>query len=153
MWKIPYDFGLRNLLPEWRLCFQKAGLKADLLAGLVVGCVAIPLSLAIALASGVPPAVGLITAIVASIVCALFGGTSLAVSGPAAAMAVLIATIVESYGFGGLLIVGLICGTLQIITGFFGLGRFIQFVPMPVIAGFTAGIGVIIVVGQLPRLF
>lgn len=131
--------------------FSRQYLKEDIIAGLTVACVAVPLSLAIALASGVPPEVGLVTAIVAGIVCALFGGTPLSVSGPAAAMAVLIASIVHIHGVAGLLIVGLGCGLLQVAFGFFGLGKFARFVPMPVIAGFTAGIGAVIFVGQLPR--
>lgn len=126
-------------------------LREDVVAGLTVACVAIPLSLAIALASGVAPAVGLVTAIVSGVVCALFGGTRLAVSGPAAAMAVLIGTLVAEHGLAALLIVGLGCGLLQILTGVLGLGRFVRLVPRPVIEGFTAGIGAIILVGQLPR--
>lgn len=121
------------------------------MAGLTVACVAIPLSLAIALASGVAPAVGLVTAIVAGIVCALFGGAPLQVSGPAAAMAVLVASIVQEHGPVALLVVGLGCGVLQIATGALGLGRFIRLIPVPVIEGFTAGIGAIILIGQLPR--
>lgn len=131
--------------------FSGKNLRDDVVAGLTVACIAIPLSLAIALASGVAPAVGLVTAIVAGIVCALFGGTPLQVSGPAAAMAVLVATIVQAHGVAGLLIVGVLCGLLQLATGVLGLGRFIKLVPMPVVEGFTAGIGAIILVGQLPR--
>ncbi len=126
-------------------------LQADFIAGATVACVAIPLSLAIALASGVSPAVGLITAIVTGIVAAFFGGTPLAVSGPAAAMAVLIASVVQQHGLGGLLIVGMCSGLLQVLTGVLGLGTLIRYVPVPVIAGFTAGIGAIILIGQLPR--
>lgn len=130
---------------------SRAQLKDDFVAGITVACVAVPLSLAIALASGVAPAVGLVTAIVAGVVCALFGGSRLAVSGPAAAMAVLIAALVEEHGLAALLVVGVGCGVLQILTGVFGLGRFIRLVPLPVVEGFTAGIGAIILIGQLPR--
>jgi carbonic anhydrase len=145
------DLGLRRLLPEWKALLSPRDLKADTLAGLTVACIAIPLSLAIALASGVAPEVGLVTAIVAGVVCALFGGTPLSVSGPAAAMAVLIAAAVQEHGLGGLLVIGLVVGLLQILTGVLGLGRLIRFVPVPVVAGFTAGIGAIILIGQLPR--
>ena len=79
------------LLPEWKQQLASPGLGRDLVAGLTVAFVAVPLSMAIALASGVPPAAGLVTAVVAGTVCALFGGTRLAVSGPAAAMAVRVA--------------------------------------------------------------
>jgi carbonic anhydrase len=149
--EVRWDLGMRRLLPEWRSMVSSKHLKDDLIAGITVACVAVPLALAIALASGVSPAVGLVTAIVAGVVCALFGGSRLAVSGPAAAMAVLIAALVEEYGLGGLLVVGVTCGVLQIVTGVFGLGRFIRLVPLPVVAGFTAGIGAIILIGQLPR--
>lgn len=132
--------------------FARSTLRDDALAGLTVACIAIPLSLAIALASDVPPEAGLFTAIVAGIVCAFFGGTPLAVSGPAAAMAILVASVVQSYGMGGLLFVGLVCGALQLATGVFGLGRLIRLVPVPVVEGFTAGIGAIILIGQLPRV-
>jgi carbonic anhydrase len=138
-------------LNDWRSLFSRRGLWADISAGAVVACVAIPLSLAIALASGVEPEAGLVTAIVAGIVCALFGGSPLTVSGPAAAMAVLIAAAVEEYGLAGLLVITLCCGILQVLTGLFGLGKLARFVPLPVIAGFTAGIGAIILIGQLPR--
>ena len=148
---VRFDLGVRRLLPEWRALVSSAHLKDDVVAGLTVACVAIPLSLAIALASGVAPAVGLVTAIVAGVVCALFGGTRLAVSGPAAAMAVLIGTLVQEHGLAALLVVGVGCGLLQILTGVLGLGRFIRLVPLPVVEGFTAGIGAIIFIGQLPR--
>ena len=146
-----FDLGVRGLLPEWRALFSREHLGADLAAGLTVACIAIPLSLAIALASGVAPAVGLVTAIVAGIVCALLGGSTLQVSGPAAAMAVLVATIVQEQGLAALLVIGVGCGALQVLTGALGLGRFVRLVPLPVIEGFTAGIGAIIIIGQLPR--
>lgn len=146
------DLGIRRLLPAWRALFRAEHMKEDLIAGLTVACIAVPLSLAIALASGVPPAVGLVTAVVAGVVGALFGGTPLAVSGPAAAMAVLVATIVQTHGLGGLLVVGLLCGVLQILTGVLGLGKLVRLVPVSVVEGFTAGIGAIILIGQLPRV-
>jgi carbonic anhydrase len=145
------DLGIRQLLPQWKAMFTRTWLANDLAAGLTVACIAVPLSLAIALASGVAPAVGLVTAIVAGIVCALFGGTPLQVSGPAAAMVVLVASIVQEHGIAALLFVGIGCGVLQLLFGVFRLGRFIRMVPLPVIEGFTAGIGAIILLGQLPR--
>lgn len=151
MIKIKYDFGIRHLLPEWKEIFSTKYLKEDLIAGVIVACIAIPLSLAIALASNVPPATGLVTAIVAGIVCAFFGGTKLAVSGPAAAISVLIASNVDKFGMNGVLIIGLICGLLQVFSGIVGIGQVMKFMPVSVIGGFTAGIGAIILIGQLPR--
>jgi carbonic anhydrase len=144
---------LAGLLPEWKRLASRRYLLDDILSGATVTCVAIPLSLAIALASNVPPAVGLVTAIVAGIVCSLFGSSSLSVSGPAAAMSVLIADIVQKYGMENLIFIGLIAGLMQLLSGLFGLGKLSRYVPMPVISGFTAGIGAIILIGQLPRAF
>lgn len=151
--KIGLHFGVSNLLTQWKELFTSKYLFQDTVAGVTVAFVAIPLSLAIALASGVPPGVGLATAIIAGIVCGLFGGTPLAVSGPAAAMSVIIASNVQEFGVEGLTLICLIAGALQLLSGFLGLGKFSRFVPLPVIAGFTAGIGFIILVGQLPRAF
>lgn len=145
------DLGIKNLLPMWKNLFCLEYLKNDLSAGITVGLVAIPLSLAIALASGVSPGAGLVSAIIAGIICALFGGSRLSVSGPAAAMSVLIADIVEKTGVKGLLFVGLLAGLMQLVSGIMGFGKLARYVPIPVIAGFTAGIGVIILIGQLPH--
>ena len=147
------NLGLPQLFPEWKKLFSRQYFMADLGAGMTVAFVAIPLSLAIALASGVSPGTGLITAVVAGLVCAFFGGAPLAVSGPAAAMSVLIADTVEKFGVKGLVLVCLIAGIMQLISGICGLGKLGRYVPLPVIAGFTAGIGVIILIGQLPRAF
>lgn len=145
--------GIPSLLPEWKSLFSSKYFLADLGAGITLAFIAIPLSLAIALASGFTPAAGLVTAIIAGIVCALFGGTTLAVSGPAAAMSVLIADNVEKFGLKGLVMMGFLAGLMQLLSGMFGIGKLGKYVPLPVIAGFTAGIGFIILVGQLPRAF
>jgi carbonic anhydrase len=152
MIKPQFDLGIKYLIPEWRAMLSPRYLLNDVVAGISVACIALPLSLAIALASGVDPSIGLVTAIVAGIVAAFFGGVPLAVTGPAAAMAILVATVVENFGFGGLLVVGLGCGILQFLTGFLGLGSLVRFVPVPVVMGFTAGIGAIIFIGQFPRV-
>jgi carbonic anhydrase len=144
-------FDTKYLISELKPMFGLKYLREDIFAGITVACIAIPLSLAIAMASSVSPGVGLISAIIGGIIAACFGGTRLAVTGPAAAMAILIANCVETYGLAGLLVIGLICGILQIAFGLFRLGRFARLVPLPVIAAFTAGIGFIIFVGQLPK--
>lgn len=148
---VHYDFGLKKLLPEWKLLFNKAFFWEDFFAGITVATIAIPLSLAIALASGVEPAIGLTTAIVGGLIAALMGGTKLAVTGPAAAISVLIAAAVQKHGISGLIVVTMGCGLLQLFSGLFGLGKLGRFVPVPVVTGFTAGIGAIIIIGQLPR--
>jgi carbonic anhydrase len=145
------NFDFNYFVNELKPMFKKQYLRDDIFAGLTVACVAIPLSLAVAMASHLEPGVGLISAIIGSIIAAFFGGTRLAVTGPAAAMAVLIASCVETFGVAGLLVIGLICGFLQLIVGLLGLGRFAKLVPLPVISAFTAGIGFIIFIGQLPK--
>jgi hypothetical protein len=135
---IRIDLGVKNLWPEWRAIFSPKWLKEDFIAGLSVACVAIPLCFAIALASGVHPEVGLISAIIGGIFCALFGGTAFSVSGPAAAMSVLMASNIEKYGLEGVLFIGFLCGLLQLLTGAVGLGNITRFVPTPVIAGVRA---------------
>jgi carbonic anhydrase len=146
-----WDLGIGRLRGDWAAMLRPADLRADLVAATSVALLAIPLSLAIALASGVPPAAGLASAIVAGVVAAWFGGTPLSVTGPAAAMAVLIMNVVEHHGMGGLLVITLAVGLLQLLMGVLGFGRVALLVPLPVIEGFTAGIGAIILVGQLPR--
>lgn len=119
-------------------------LRADLLAGAVVGVVALPLSMALAIASGVPPQQGLNTAIVAGFLIALLGGSRVQVSGPTAAFVVVLAPIAAQFGPGGLLLATIIAGTMLVGMGLTGLGSLIEFVPYPVTAGFTAGIGLVI---------
>ncbi len=133
--------------------FSSKYLRDDIVAALSVTFVAIPLSLAVAVASGVAPQVGLISAIFGGILGALFGGCRLGVTGPAVAMSVLIASTVQNNGFTGLLVVGTICGLLQIIFGLLKLGRIAKIIPMSLILAFTAGIGFILLFSQLPGLF
>lgn len=130
--------------------FRPGTVVADALAGISVALVAMPLSLAIARASGVGPVVGLITAIVGGIVVALFGGCRLQISGPAAAMTFLVSEIVAKYGVSGLVASTLIAAILQLLAGALRLGRLMQLIPRPVIAGFLSGIGLTILCTQLP---
>jgi carbonic anhydrase len=149
--RLRWDLGILSLRKEWAEMLRPTDLRSDMVSALSVALLAVPLSLAIALASEVPPAAGLASAIIAGIVAAMFGGTPLSVTGPAAAMAVLVMNVVEHHGMGGLLVTTLAAGALQILVGALGFGRNARLVPMPVIEGFTAGIGAIILVGQLPR--
>src|SRR5437899_1700342 len=123
------------------------------MAGLVVGVVALPLSMALAIASGVAPQHGLYTAIIAGVVCALLGGTRCQVTGPTAAFVVILVPIVTKFGFGGLLVAGLMAGVILLAMGALKLGNLIQFIPHPVTTGFTAGIAVVIGTIQLKDFF
>lgn len=128
----------------------RAELAANLLAGLTVGIIAIPLSMALAIASGVPPQHGLYTAAIAGVVIALTGGSAVNVSGPTAAFVVVLLPVVEQFGLGGLLTAGLLAGAILVGLGLGRVGRLIEVVPHPVVAGFTAGIGVVIATLQIP---
>jgi SulP family sulfate permease len=144
------QYQLAYLRDEWRLMLRPGTMAADALAGIAVALVALPLSLAIATASGVEPEVGLVTAIIGGIVVALFGGCRLQVSGPAAAMTFLVAEVVAKHSMSGLVVATLIAALLQLLAGVLRLGRFMQFIPRPVIAGFLSGIGLTILCTQLP---
>lgn len=127
--------------------------RNDLLAGMVVGVVALPLSMALAIAAGVPPQYGLYTAIVAGAVIAALGGSRLQVSGPTAAFVVILVPIVNRFGIGGLLLATMMAGAMLVAFGVARMGRLIQFIPLPVTAGFTAGIALVISVLQLKDFF
>ena len=125
----------------------------DIVAGVVVAIVALPLSIALAIASGVGPEQGLYTAIVAGFLIALLGGSAVQISGPTAAFATIVAGIVATSGMEGLVTATIIAGGLLILMGLFRLGTLIRFVPYTITTGFTAGIAVTIVAGQLKDLF
>jgi sulfate permease, SulP family len=120
----------------------------NLLAGIVVGVVALPLAMAFAIASGARPEQGLYTAIVAALLTSIFGGTRVQISGPTGAFVAVLSIITAQHGIAGLQIATLLAGLILMAFGFARLGAVIKYIPNPVIAGFTAGIGVIIFVGQ-----
>jgi sulfate permease, SulP family len=126
--------------------------RADALAGLTVAIVALPLSMAIAIASGLPPERGLFTAITGGFIISLLGGSRHQIGGPAGAFIVLVYAVVERHGYDGLVLATMLAGCMMALAGWLGLGRFIRRVPKPVIAGFTAGIAVIIFMSQLREL-
>jgi SulP family sulfate permease len=122
----------------------------NIVAGVTVGVVALPLALGFGIASGMGAAAGLITAIVAGTLAALFGGSNLQVSGPTGAMTVVLIPIVAAYGTGGVLVVALMAGVILIAMALAGFGRYVRYIPLPVIEGFTVGIAVIIALQQVP---
>ncbi len=124
--------------------------RVDLVAGLTVGVVALPLALAFGITTGLGAQAGLITAIVAGLVAALFGGSSVQVSGPTGAMTVVLVPIVARYGRDAVFVVGLMAGVLVVAAGIGRLGRYLSYIPWPVIEGFTVGIAVIIFLQQVP---
>lgn len=122
----------------------------DLAAGLMVGLVALPLALGFGVSSGMGAGAGLVTAIVAGAVAAVFGGSRVQVSGPTGAMTVVLVPIIATHGPDGVLVVGLLAGLILVGLGYSGAGRFIRYVPIPVVEGFTLGIAAIIALQQLP---
>ncbi|WP_425560374.1 SulP family inorganic anion transporter [Luedemannella flava] len=124
--------------------------RRDVLAGLTVAIVALPLALGFGVSSGLGAAAGLATAIVAGALAAILGGSNLQVSGPTGAMTVVLVPIVGQFGAAGVLTVGLIAGVVLIGLAVARAGRFVQYVPAPVVEGFTIGIAMVIFLQQVP---
>lgn len=133
--------------------YSKQQLVKDLTAGVIVAIIALPLSIALALASGVGPEQGLYTAIVAGFVISFLGGSRVQIAGPTAAFASIVAGIVAKNGFSGLVLATVIAGILLILMGVFKLGSLIKFIPYTITTGFTTGIAITIVIGQLKDFF
>ncbi len=129
--------------------FSKKQLVNDIVAGVIVAIIALPLSIALAIASGVSPEKGLYTAIIAGFVISFLGGSNVNISGPTAAFATIVAGIVAQFGTGGLVIATIMAGLLLVIMGVFKFGSLIKYIPYTITTGFTAGIAVTIVIGQI----
>jgi sulfate permease, SulP family len=128
--------------------FARGAWGGNIMAGVIVGVVALPLAMAFAIASGARPEQGLYTAIVGSLAVSLFGGTRVQIAGPTGAFIAILSGVTAKYGIAGLQIATFMAGAMLVVMGLARLGAVIKFIPAPVIAGFTAGIGVIIFVGQ-----
>ncbi len=129
--------------------YSRAQFSADIAAGIIVGIVALPLAIAFAIASGVTPERGLYTAIIAGFLISALGGSRVQIGGPTGAFVVIVYGIVQRYGVDGLMVATLMGGLIQIALGLARLGGAIKFIPFPVVTGFTAAIGAIILVQQL----
>lgn len=125
----------------------------DAIAGVTVALVALPLSIAIAIASGATPRAGLVTAIIGGFLISLLGGSRVQIGGPTGAFIVVVAGVIQQYGFDGLLLATLLAGIILVAAELVGAGRFVALVPEAVIEGFTVGIALIIAVSQLKDLF
>ncbi|WP_223531335.1 SulP family inorganic anion transporter [Pseudomonas sp. GL-R-19] len=125
----------------------------NLVSGVIVGVVALPLAMAFAIASGVKPEQGVYTAIIGGLLVSLFGGSRLQIAGPTGAFIVILAGVTAKHGVDGLQIATMMAGAMLLLLGMARLGAIIKFIPDPVIVGFTAGIGVIIWVGQWKDFF
>ncbi|HEY3312998.1 MAG TPA: SulP family inorganic anion transporter [Anaerolineales bacterium] len=145
----------RNLAQLYRDEFRGYNLakfQQDALAGLTVAAVALPLALAFGVASGSTASAGLITAIIAGFVIGALAGAPYQISGPTGAMSAVLILLVQRYGLMGIWVAGLMAGVFLTIIGLLRLGRFIAFIPSPVITGFTSGIALIIFIGQIDNL-
>lgn len=133
--------------------YKKEQLLKDIVAGIIVAIIALPLSIALALASGVEPACGVYTAIAAGFVVSFLGGSRIQIAGPTAAFATIVAGIVASQGMDGLFLATVMAGIMLILMGVFKLGSLIKFIPYTITTGFTSGIAVTILIGQLKDFF
>ena len=139
----------RPKLFELRKNYSKKQLLNDIIAGIIVALIALPLSIALAIASGVSPERGLYTAIVAGLVIGVLGGSKVNISGPTAAFAAIVAGIVAQHGVDGLAIATLMAGAILVIMGLLKLGSLIKYIPETITVGFTSGIAITIVIGQI----
>ena len=147
---------MNKLYPKLFSCmktYTKEQAVKDVIAGIIVAIIALPLSIALALASGVGPEIGLYTAITAGFVISLLGGSRVQIAGPTAAFASIVAGIIATSGMDGLIVATVLAGIILIIMGFLRLGNLIKFIPYTITTGFTAGIAVTIVIGQLKDFF
>lgn len=133
--------------------YSRQDLVKDLTAGVIVAIIALPLSIALALASGVAPEQGLYTAIVAGFLISALGGSKVQIAGPTAAFAIIVAGIVARSGMEGLATATILAGVMLVLMGVLKLGSMIKFIPYTITTGFTAGIAVTIVIGQLKDFF
>ena len=129
--------------------YSKKQFVNDLVAGVIVAIIALPLSIALAIASGVSPEKGIYTAIVAAFVIAFLGGGSVNISGPTAAFATIVAGIVAQFGTSGLVVATIMAGIILIIMGVCRFGSLIKYIPHTITTGFTSGIALTIVIGQV----
>ncbi len=129
--------------------YNRALFRLDLTAGLTVAAVALPLALAFGVASGSTAAAGLVTAIIAGFLIGALSGAPYQISGPTGAMSAVLLVIAQRHGLEGLWVAGLMAGLIILALGIFRLGRIINFIPAPVITGFTSGIALIILIGQI----
>ena len=133
--------------------YDRGQFVKDVTAGIIVAIIALPLSIALALASGVGPEAGIFTAIVAGFVISVLGGSSVQIAGPTAAVATIVAGIVAKEGLDGLVISTILAGVFLILMGICHFGSLIKFIPYTITTGFTSGIAVTIVIGQLKDFF
>ncbi|UCG35799.1 MAG: SulP family inorganic anion transporter [Candidatus Omnitrophota bacterium] len=150
MWNEIKDY-FKEFSPASNFRMLGSNLKGDIMGGITTGVVALPLALAFGVSSGLGAKAGLIGAIILGLLAALFGGTPSQVSGPTAPMTIIMAAVVMQHTGNPLVVFGVIvlAGVFQIIFGLTKIGKYIQYMPYPVVSGFMSGIGIIILITQL----
>ena len=148
---------LADWLPKSIACFREGYTRRDfardLMAGVTVGLVALPLAMAFAISSGVPPESGIYCAIVAGFLISALGGSRTQIGGPTGAFVVVVSGIVLHHGIDGLFLCTLLAGVFLVILGATGLGTAVDYIPRPVVVGFTNGIAVVIASTQIQDFF
>lgn len=137
---------------SWKAVLGGAGVLQDGLAGLTAAAVALPLNVALAVAAGLPPIAGLVAGAIGGAVAAAFGGARLQVTGPAAALNVMVAAIAIDFGAKGVAAAAIIVGVVQLVMAFALAGKLSKYVPEAVLAGFTTGVGIKLIDQQIPEL-
>jgi sulfate permease, SulP family len=146
----------RQFTPKSVLCLKDYSARIfadDLAGGITVGLVALPLAMAFAIASGMTPQAGIYCAVVTGFLISLLGGSKVQIGGPTGAFVVVVAGILAKHGINGLFICTMMAGVILIVLGLTGLGKAVQFIPRPVVMGFTNGIAVLIASTQIRDFF
>jgi SulP family sulfate permease len=143
---------VRDTAREWSAMFTRGNIANNLAAGLTVTLVALPLNVALAIAAGLPPAAGLATAAVAGAVGALFGGSRFQITGPEVALAPITVEIAGRHGLSGLAVATFLAGCFQLVFGVLRVGSLVHAMPLPVVGGFLAAVGLLVFDAQLPHL-
>ncbi|MDR1413699.1 MAG: STAS domain-containing protein [Puniceicoccales bacterium] len=142
------------IIEAWRVgLFHRDNIWRNVLAGMVVAIIGLPLAVAFAIASGAKPEAGIYTSIVAGATVSIFGGSRVQISGPTSAFIGVLVGVSSIYGFEGLRVATIMAGIMMFFFGVFKCGRMIKFIPEQVIVGFTAGIAVNMLAGQIPNFF
>ena len=142
----------RSYAESWQDVAKAKAIGIDLLSGLTVAAVALPLNVGLAIASGMPPIAGLVAGVIGGAIAALFGSSQFQVSGPAAALSVMILALAKEFGTSGVAAATVFIGMIELILALALAGRVVKFVPESVLAGFTTGVGVKLLDQQVPEL-
>ncbi len=142
----------RGYASSWAEVARAKSLGADLLAGLTVAAVALPLNVGLAIASGMPPSAGLVAGIIGGAIAALCGRSQFQVSGPAAALSVMVLALQQEFGVSGVAAATVFIGIVELILALALAGRVVKYVPESVLAGFTTGVGIKLLDQQMPEL-